>query len=647
MRRFGLTATTGLAFLIACSGGDEGPAPAAPPSLSPTPGAAPVPTATTAPPSDPPVTPPVVPGDPVAALAAVAPLCSSGWCWRDPKLQGNTINAVYATEPDNIWLAGERGFALQWDGAVWHSRVLPPPPFPASQNIGFIGGTSKTDIWVGGGNLLYHWDGAAWALRHSFGPGVDQFLYGIWCAPGGNDVWVTADYGVVYHSTKGGAFQPISTGIPSGGNLGAIWGAADDDFWLVGRPGVLMHSNGTTFDVVPMTTQKTWNSLWGTSKTDVWLTGHEGRLFHWDGALWTQIPTGTTRDLGTVHGTSANDVFVEAFAPQGGIVLHWDGNGLTSTNFPAQVYPQSIHAVGGRVWAAGSNGGVHVYGAASQWKAVLEPSSSTANAIWTRTKADVWTAGPSGVRHWDGTKWTTAALAGASGGLNTIAGVTGPDQLDIWAAGSSGRLHHFDGTTWTLTQFPGETFNGVWAPRVGEAILVGSGDHQASVGARAHRFADGAWTSIDPGTAEDLYAVFGATEDSAYVVGAKGTILQWNRTSPTVFTPVASPTLDDLWAVHGAGGKTFITSRNKILESTAAGFVVKAPPGALDLHAVFARSATDVFVGGSIGQLYRYDGASFAVQDPHVGTTIMGLSAAPGANVWLTAGSAVLERTGP
>src|SRR5258705_473809 len=83
------------------------------------------------------------------ALPAMPAQCSADhWCWRDPKPVGNDYDHVYATSDDNIWLIGQHGTVLQWDGAAWrthHPAVLPgqaAAQFPMS-----ISGRNAGDMW--------------------------------------------------------------------------------------------------------------------------------------------------------------------------------------------------------------------------------------------------------------------------------------------------------------------------------------------------------------------------------------------------------------------------------------------------------------------------------------------------------------------
>ena len=71
--------------------------------------------------------------DPLAALAALPPMCSdAGWCWNEPTPGpgGLAYQKIVASDPNNVWLtAGGPPYAvvLQWDGTSWTRRYPTVP----------------------------------------------------------------------------------------------------------------------------------------------------------------------------------------------------------------------------------------------------------------------------------------------------------------------------------------------------------------------------------------------------------------------------------------------------------------------------------------------------------------------------------------
>jgi hypothetical protein len=54
--------------------------------------------------------------DPFGAATLPATCFGYRWCWRTPRPAGNDHSRVFATAPDNVWLIGQHGTVLQWNG---------------------------------------------------------------------------------------------------------------------------------------------------------------------------------------------------------------------------------------------------------------------------------------------------------------------------------------------------------------------------------------------------------------------------------------------------------------------------------------------------------------------------------------------------
>src|SRR5262249_12394108 len=117
---------------------------------------------------------------------------------------------------------------------------------------------------------------------------------------------------------------------------------------------------------------------------------------------------------------------------------------------------------------------------------------------------------------------------------------------------------HFDGTSWSEAEIETRPlaerrlFSQVHALGPGEAIAGG-------FRGIASLYTNGAWTPIATGTAADLYGVWGPDPDHAWIAGKNGTLLQWDRASPTVATPDPSLSVTaDLGPIHGAEGTAWL-----------------------------------------------------------------------------------------
>jgi hypothetical protein len=570
------------------------------------------------------------PGDPFKALAALPAQCSADhWCWRDPTPSGNDYAHIYATAPDNLWLVGQYGTVMQWDGAAWHAHH--PPALAgqqASQQYAFsISGRGPDDMWLIYGTTLQHWDGQTWTIRDSAPTTGNPAFDSVWEAPNG-DVWATMSNGQIDRALGGGAFVKIDTGCNC--FLGTIWGLAANDFWMTALPGKIIHSDGHAF-TPSVDTPAVVGSFAGAAGNDVWCTGTGGVAMHWNGATWTQVPTGLVD--GFILGMTAlatNDVWWwQQTSSASSVLLHWDGTTLTKTAIDTTAVGRFLYSaaiIDGRFWFVGGGGAVYTKTDANAVAPIVDPHTNIINDIWGTSADDLYFTDGGEIFHWNGTAQTTIPIAAAY--LSGVR-VGGADELfavghDVTAdhLGYVASAYHFDGATWTKAPLVTSTFEDVrlftrvFAMGPGEAMAVGSKGI-------AYHFTGGVWSAIDSGVTSDLLGVWGPDADHLWVTGAHGTLLRWDRATPDVLTPdpTAPATTDDLGAIHGAGGVTWIATSNiNVLRNTGAGWTTvetACGPGCwISARGVFAIDANNVVLSSAgTSQLARWNGKGFALED--------------------------------
>jgi hypothetical protein len=64
--------------------------------------------------------------------------------------------------------------------------------------------------------------------------------------------------------------------------------------------------------------------VWGAGEDDVWVVGADGVSIHWDGAQWESVDNPAQQILFTVHGSSGDDVYAVGGFTQG-TIIHYDG----------------------------------------------------------------------------------------------------------------------------------------------------------------------------------------------------------------------------------------------------------------------------------------------------------------------------------
>ena len=199
------------------------------------------------------------------------------------------------------------------------------------------------------------------------------------------------------------------------------------------------------------------------------------------------------------------------------------------------------------------------------WSSVSSPVDDEGlNSISTVSPTDIWAVGESGkIIHYNGTSWSEFTDVG-SAELYSIAMVS---STDGWAVGESGKIFHYDGTSWS--QF----------------IDVGS---------------------------QTLYSISMFSASYGWAVGGNGEIYRYDGTTWTSFTSPITQHLNAVQALSttdawiGADSGIFLhfdgTSWSQITDL-----------GGNNVESLFMVSASSGWAGGQNGEIYRYDGTSWSI----------------------------------
>ncbi|ABC33016.1 hypothetical protein HCH_06371 [Hahella chejuensis KCTC 2396] len=107
-----------------------------------------------------------------------------------------------------------------------------------------------------------------------------------------------------------------------------------------------------------------------------------------------------------------------------------------------------------------------------QWNVTLIDRNSL-QGIWGSSDSDVWVTSFNGQAfHWDGKSWTMHAIGNTSNGIN------GSASNDVYVVGYHGKIHHFDGSSWSDVPYPahlpeGEVFTDVRVVSKEEVYITG------------------------------------------------------------------------------------------------------------------------------------------------------------------------------
>jgi hypothetical protein len=190
-----------------------------------------------------------------------------------------------------------------------------------------IWGTGPTSVWlVGNAGLIMRWDGSSWAEETS--PTVEDLL-GVWGMVGTDEVWAVGMDGVILHR-ESGVWTPESSGTLS--ILYAVWGSGSTDVWAVGDGGTTLHRDATDWSSVSSWTPNRLQSIHGTSSGDIWAVGAGGTIIHWNGSAWSNysVTSITTGEFTGVWAGGAADAWAV-----GPTLVRWNGTTWSAADIPS------------------------------------------------------------------------------------------------------------------------------------------------------------------------------------------------------------------------------------------------------------------------------------------------------------------------
>jgi hypothetical protein len=134
----------------------------------------------------------------------------------------------------------------------------------------------------------------------------------------------------------------------------------------------------------------------------------------------------------------------------------------------------------------------------------------------------------------------------------------------------------------------------------------------------AFHYQAGALTPIASGTTNDLRGIWGPDADHLTIVGTAGTVLTWDRNSPTVFAPDATfpTTTDDLQHVAHAGKTTWIVPQNQVhvYRKPGDGSWQVVPSAVVPMDIAAVSDDTVVLSATDSGSVARWDGTAFNIE---------------------------------
>jgi hypothetical protein len=527
--------------------------------------------------------------------------CVEGWCWESPYPQGNDLNDLDVVPGSGLWVVGDRGTVLRWDGGEW---TLLPRPGP--DRLIAIEPWDGGVVVAGDGGFAWHWrnDQGGWQpLPTRFEEPIEDLAPdgagGLWAVTASGHVWRFS--GSAWQQVYGGSLaRPALLGVASSGPNAA---------WAVGVDGTVLHWNGATWADVSLGGGHSFSGVWMTSPEDVWISAEsQPSLLHRDAGTWVDmspaLSTSAMRDVFLVPGDAQREVWM--CGDQG---VAWRRRQFGTWQSPSTYLGVGLHRVRADMASVpvlvGEGGAMARFRYTDhQWEPMsASPTGHTAtiNALWSPSPGVAFAGSSQGHLLWmeDG-GWNVIK---ASGGA--INGVWGADPGLVIAVGEDGQVSTWDGTSWShevidvtsdLYAVHGSSRDNVWVA--------------ASRGTMFRRLPGAGWQPHGAGVLGSLLGVWVESAEHAVAVGASGAIVEyrpdaggWIARSPGIPISYSSVWGDGQGTVWTVSSQTGAIWRSTDDGETWVELVGQGP----QLYAVAGASPSDVWFAGE-EHLVHYTG---------------------------------------
>ena len=274
---------------------------------------------------------------------------------------------IWGTSPDNIYIVGNNGTILHYDGIGQWVQMNSP----TSKPLVSIWGSSDSDVWIVGGNgailrqqngnawqeipgipenlhfyqvqgtcpndvyavgqydsghgCIFHWDGTSWTNEQGLitGPlGTSMQFNTVW-AKGPHEIYVAGHNGYssglegVCYKYDGQSWNWIWSGNdpswPKMRTVYSIWGSNGHMFMggvkFASSYAEVYHHNWFVWASEIFQDSQAITNIWGNSEDDVYMVGYEGKIVHYDGATWYSMDSGVTNLLLAIWGDGTGNTY--------------------------------------------------------------------------------------------------------------------------------------------------------------------------------------------------------------------------------------------------------------------------------------------------------------------------------------------------
>jgi len=232
----------------------------------------------------------------------------TSYIWNNVELATTEdIFGSYVVDENDMWLVGDDGLILHYDGSIWNS--MDGGTTEALNSVNFVDATHG--FIVGDNGTFLSYDGTTWTAMDA---GTTENLRAVAFADADNG-YAVGDGGVIVKYASG----TFSLEVASDGSneITEDYTGIDvldaNNYWACGSGKIVINYNGTDWTGTEAGT-KDHNAIWFTSETDGWVASQSGKINHYDGTEWVEYSTsskhlyGIAVDGGTAYAVGRDGV---------------------------------------------------------------------------------------------------------------------------------------------------------------------------------------------------------------------------------------------------------------------------------------------------------------------------------------------------
>jgi|GEM_PF-4750981 len=378
---------------------------------------------------------------------------------------GGHVNGFWIEDGTmNIFSVGSNGTIYRYTSeAKWVVQKS-----NTTMDLNSIFGFSETDIYAGGDNVLFHWNGTSWKKLNDVFSSSDYSLGSLW-GSGPTDLWAADNYSQkIYHYDGTSWSEKTSDRFLQ--FVIEVWGTSSDSVYVVSYgsdavKGRVIHWNGTEWSTV-LETDKPIYEITGTDDNNIYVAGSQ-TVWHFDGTSWSEM-AGAPLQIYTDAHFSGTKLYLSTYS---GKLVVWDGIDWNEYDSGLEKL-FSVKKGKFRVYMGGLRNGI-VSSATLPNMLVSVPDYSSSFLIndiaMTADGSEGYAVGTSGkIFHYIDGAW----IPEESGTTNNLYSVT-INNTTVYAAGNSGTLVKRMNDDWSVlsvdSDYAAMNFRGVyiWAQNEG------------------------------------------------------------------------------------------------------------------------------------------------------------------------------------